>query len=491
MKESKHSYLILVLLMSLTLATATGCEKKSTASGQSSTGWVTETSMTETVDTSGTVSAKQLATLTWGTSGNVLSINVKTGDQVKEGEELMRLDSSTAPAEVIGAISTLVTAQADLELAKQSNTALAEAEVALAEAKDAYYQALGYSYTLGKPVGSEDYNAVLKKTMVDAQDAVNKLEDQYSHYGEYADNDPGKVAVRAALGAARLELKQATSIYNYYINPPNYLDTETIKAELNLATAKLDDAQRKYDDLKENGNADAITSAQAAVDAAQATVNKLSILAPFKGEVAVIYSQVGDVVSSGTQALALVDRSKLYLDVLVDETSISAVKVGNKSEINFDSQGITTTGKVTRIDPIGVTSNGVVNFTVRVELDKNDEEILIGSTATVVITTGDPQSVLFVPVSAVLNDAQGEYVMRVKEDGSTERVSVVSGKIVDDNVIVVGDLKKGDKLLLNAASSDESAEEQQNGFGGGMMGGGDMPPGGGEPPRGGGSAPMP
>ena len=449
MTERKPSYKRLILPLILLVALVSGCSNKASTSTESGTGLVTETTMTETVETSGTVSAKQLATLTWGTSGNVLQINVETGDEVKSDDLLMKLDSSTAPAEVIEAISTLVTAQADLETAMQSNTALAEAEVALASAKDEYYQALGYSYTLGKPVGSEDYNAVLKKEMVDAQQAVQDLEDQYYYYAEYSDNDPSKVAIRASLGQARLTLKEATAVYNYYINPPNYLDTETIKAELNLATAQLDDAQRKYDELAENGNTDAITSAQAEVDAAQATVNQLSIIAPFDGEIAVIYSQIGDVVSEGTEALALVDRSTLYIDVLVDETSISAVQVGNAAEISFDSLGIETTGKVSLIDPIGTTSSGVVNYTVRVELDKNDPDILIGSTATVVITTGDPQSVLFVPVSAVSSDAQGEYVMRVKDDGTTERVTVVSGQIVDETVIVVGDLQKGDKVVLS------------------------------------------
>jgi len=480
----------MIVPLILVIALVSGCASKTTASTQSTTGVVTETTMTQTVETSGTVSAKQLATLTWGTSGNVLVIDADTGESVKTGDVLMKLDSSTAPADVIEAISTLVTAQANLDTAKQSNTALAQAQVDLASAQDAYYQALGYSYTLGKPVGSDDYNAVLKKTMVDAQESVNELEDQYSHYGEYSDNDPAKVTVRANLGAARMALKEATAIYNYYTNPPNYLDSETIKADLNLATAQLDDAQRKYDELEKNGNTDAITSAQAEVDAAQATVNQLSIIAPFDGQVAVIYSQIGDVVSAGTQALALVDRSTLYIDVQVDETSISSVKVGDSAAISFDSLNISTTGKVSRIDPIGVTSNGVVNYTVRVELDKNDPEILIGSTATVVITTGEPQSVLFVPVSAVGNDAQGEYVVRVKSDGTTERVTVVSGQIVDNDVIVTGDLQKGDKVELNASStttssSSSSSSSNQRGDFGGVMGGG-----GGEPPAGGG-APVP
>lgn len=498
MLQKKQSIKAAIFPLILIVMMISGCSSKTSASAQAGTGVVTETTMTDTVESSGTVSAKQIATLTWGTSGNVLEINATTNQLVTSGDVLMRLDSTSAPADVIEAISTLVTAQQNLLIAQESTTDLAEAEVALAEAKDAYYQALGYSYTLGKPVGSDDYNAILKSNMINAQAAVEKAQDYYDGFAETPDSDTRKAAALASLAEARIALKEATSIYNYYTNAPNALDSAAITAELNLAKSQLDDAQRAYDLLKDGKNTDAITSAQAAVDAAQATVNKLSIIAPFDGEVAVIYSQIGDVVSSGTQALVLVDRTKMYIDVSVDETSISSVQVGNTAEISFDALGISTTGKVTLIDPIGVASSGVVNYTVRIELDKTDPEILIGATASVVITIGEPQSVLFVPVSAVMSDAQGEYVMRVK-NGTTERVAVVSGQIVDETVIVVGDLQKGDVVqLYTSTSSDTSSEEETQSSmemmpsgGSEMPAGGEMPSGGGQPPSGGAAPNMP
>ena len=169
----------------------------------------------------------------------------------------------------------------------------------------------------------------------------------------------------------------------------------------------MEDAQWAYDLLKENNNADAIAKAQASVDAAQANVNKQYIIAPFSGEVAVIYAQVGDVVNAGTEALILVDRSKMHIDVSVDETSITSIEIGNPVVITFDALGISTTGKISLVNPIGSSSSGVVNYTVRVELDKADPNVLIGATASVVITTGEPQSVLFVPVSSVLDGYPG------------------------------------------------------------------------------------
>lgn len=489
MYQKKQSKLTLIVPIILIVMMMTGCSSQKTASAEAGTGVVTESTMTDTVESSGSVSAKQLAIITWETSGTVQEVNVVTNDQVADGDTLMKLNSTTAPADVIQAISTLITAQQNFTNAKESNTSLAEAEVALNTAKDAYDQALGYSYTLGKPVGSEDYNAILRLNVIKAQDAFDKAQDNFDGYSEMSDSDSRKIEARATLAQAQLDLKSATSIYNYYTSAPNAMDEATIKGELNLAKAQLDDAQRAYDLLKNGDNSDAIASAQAAVDAAQATVNKLSIIAPFSGEVAVVYSQIGDVVSAGTEALALVDRSKMYVDVSIDETSIARVQVGNTADITFDSlNNLPATGKVTMIDPIGTSSSGVVNYTVRVELDKSDTAILIGATATVVINTGSPQSVLFVPVSAVLSDAQGEYVMRVS-NGSAQRITVVSGQIVDQTVIVTGDLKKGDVVQLYSSTSSSSTTTDSNTQGGMPGGAGAITGGGGEPPSG--SAPMP
>jgi RND family efflux transporter MFP subunit len=234
-----------------------------------------------------------------------------------------------------------------------------------------------------------------------------------------------------------------------------------ITSDYDLAKSQLEEAQKTYDAVSD-GNLDAINKAQAAVNSAQATVNKLSIIAPIDGEVAMVYAQSGDMVSSGKTALVLYDRSKLFVDVSVTEDAISEVKVGNPAVVTFSGLNIETTGKVSLIDPIGSSSSGVVNYTVRIELDQTDPNILIGATATVTITTSDPQDKLFVPVSAVLNDAQGEYVNRVKSDGTTERIQVVTGDISNETVTVTGDLSKGDLVETYSSTSTSTTTTNQN-----------------------------
>jgi len=93
---------------------------------------------------------------------------------------------------------------------------------------------------------------------------------------------------------------------------------------------------------------------------------------------------------------------------------------------------------------------GIVKYTVRVELNRVGEgvDIPLGATADVRIQNGEPKQGLAVPIRAIQNDAQGEYVNRIGTDGSIQRLDVTSGDIVGDLVIVIGDLQAGERVIL-------------------------------------------
>jgi membrane fusion protein, macrolide-specific efflux system len=463
-QKFRHKLAILICLFVMPIV-ATGCSNSNSSASAIETGIVSEASVTNTIETSGSVTAKQLVTLSWAISGTVEQVAVQNNDTVKSGAELMSLDSKTAPSTVNKAISDLITAKQNLTNIQQSTTDLAKAEVALNDAKIAYNKALLAYNSLNQPVGSAEYIAILQKNYLNAQAQTKRALGTYNGYADYLETSSQRANALAALSKARIAENDALITLNHFSNPPDAVEAALITSDYNLAKSQLDEAQKAYDAVSD-GNIDAINEAQAAVNSAQSTVNKLKITAPIDGQVAVVYSQPGDMVSSGTKAIVLYDRSEMFIDVLVTEDLISSVKIGNPASISFSGLKIETTGKVTLIDPIGASSSGVVNYTVRVKLDKPDPQIYIGATATVIITTSDPQNKLFVPVAAVLNDNQGEYVMRVKNDGSTERVQVVTGDISNETVVVTGDLTKNDLVELFTSSTTESSTTTNQNRGG-------------------------
>jgi HlyD family secretion protein len=488
MNRKSTSICIFVLSLILISSILTGCS--SSSSSEATTGVVTAYTMSSSIDTSGTISAKQLTTLSWGTSGIVGKVNVNVNDEVKADDIMMALDPATAPSDVIAATETLVSAKQALEDAQQSNTSSAQAESTLAAAQSAYNTALGnyWNITSGNTQGSDEQIAIYTAKLQIADNKILQLKENYDAMAELSNSSTVKMQALADLNQARLDRESIKTTLDYYKAIPDSLDIQTRKAALDVAKANLEDAQRAYNRVKDGPNADDIASAQAKVDAAQATVNQLYIIAPFDGEVVAILTQQGDQAAQGDNAIIIVNRSTLYIDVQIDETDISRVELGDVATITFDAlPDITATGKVTFINPVGSSSSGVVNYTVRVTLDESNPSILLGATATIAIDTGASESLLTVPVAAVLTDDSGqEYVIRVNTDGSTEQVSVTSGTVVGTTVVVKGALAAGDVVQLNSSTATTTSTQTSQDSGMSILGGGGGMPSGGGMPNGGG-----
>ena len=162
----------------------------------------------------------------------------------------------------------------------------------------------------------------------------------------------------------------------------------------------------------------------------------------------------------------MADMNSLYVETQVDESDIANVKLGNQVEVTLDAlPDILFTGEVSAINPVGENISGLVKYTLRVTLDpvSDDTFLPLGTTANVVIKVRDASATLIVPIAAIQNDEQGEFVWVIQSDGSTKRVDVVSGSIVGDQVAVTGDLFMGNRLQL-VNTSDFAAP---NPFGGG------------------------
>jgi multidrug efflux pump subunit AcrA (membrane-fusion protein) len=245
------------------------------------------------------------------------------------------------------------------------------------------------------------------------------------------------------------------------------INLNTVWAAFQDATQQLNGAVTTLYQLERSPNPDDLAAAQAKVQSAQAEIDSLTLTAPFGGEVSTVGYQPGDSVNQSTDAIVLVDRSKLYVDLQIDESHVVKLSVGDTATISLEANpNLSLTGSVSYINPIGTSNQGLVYYDVRVVLDQADPTILIGATADVTIQAGQPQDVLTVPVTAVGSDTQGEYVYVIGSNNSSQQVTIVSGQILSDNtVIVTGKLQAGQTVGL--LSSTTSTSNNGGGFGGG------------------------
>ena len=431
----------------------------------------TRGTLSASVGATGTVRSAQSALLIWQTSGRVEAVNVKIGDTVSTDSTMASLAQSSLPQEIVLAEANRVTAQQNLDNLTQSNITLAQAMQKLADAKqtvkDAQDKLDFYEWTLrGRSPQAllDDYEEKIKA----AQTRINLINwvERTFYKGIYKSTDPElrrNAEFKLQLISSEENLKNLIAQYNWFTGRPSETFMETIRADLNVAIAKQEDAQREVDRLNDGNNVDDLNAAKAKLAAAQATLNLSKIIAPFKGTVTQAQPQAGDRVSQGAMAFQVDDLSHLMIDLQISEVDINSVAIGQPVKITFDAvQDKTYNGFVTSVDLSGHKNQGAVDFTVTVTLADADELVKPGMTAAVTVTTKEASDVLLVPNRAV-RVVNGQRVVYILKNDQPVEISVRLGTVADTNSEVVGgDLKEGDLIILNPSSSAETGQGENN-----------------------------
>ncbi len=461
MFENKFFRTSLFVLLALTLLLLSGCASGAEAAGVSSVGTVSVINAVDTIETSGNLSADQLASLTWGTGGMVDKVNVEAGQSVKAGEVLAILKAESVPSDIVTAQSELASAQRDLQTLMDSDASLAAAQLAVANAASALSEAQKEVDSLYFPRASEALINNTEAQISQAKRTVAVTADRYREVQSKPDGTPAKTEAKLAWSNAQLELNTLLAKYAWYTGQPSEVEVAVAQAALESAKATLIDAQREYETLKNGPDSVDVAVAQAKVSAAQAEVNKMAIIAPFDGEILTVQTSAGSPVESGAAAIEMVNRSTLKIEAQVDETSVASVAIGNSADITMDLlPNVTLTGKVTTISSIGTTVNGLVKYTVTIALDPTAEAVRFGATANVILNISEPHAVLAVPLAAIQSDDQGEYVTLVKAEGITERIAIESGEISGGLVMITAaaGLHEGDQVQLGISSTSTSTD---------------------------------
>jgi HlyD family secretion protein len=368
------------------------------------------------VGATGSVRARQTAVLTWQTNGNIGAVNANIGDTIEAGAVLASLDKATLSQSIILAEADLVSAREALEDLVESDTALLEAEKAVERAEDNYKKAYNWRIELNGKIDIKDV-----------------------YYDQF-----GVLKVRE---------------YKGYANEETIADADR---DLALAESKLEDARREYERLLKGEESDAVAAARARVAAAEATLDLANITTPFNGTITQSSAVVGDQVTPGTIAFRVDDLSSLLVDVQVSEVDINNVAVGQNATLSFDAiLGKTYNGTVVEVGQAGDTIQGVVSFTVTVELTDADEQVKPGMTAAVNVIVEEVTDTVLIPNRSV-RLVDGERVIYLLQDGLPVPVTITLGASSDTmSVLLSGDVKEGDLIILNPPA-----------FNGGPFGGG-------------------
>ena len=285
------------------------------------------------------------------TTGRVLEVRVREGDQVNAGDVIAVLDDQQIKDRQDQAQAALTAAQA--------RNAAVTAEVAVLEQqlKQAQLTAIQSNDDAQGRVRQAEASLTAAEADLTQQEASLKLalfdKDAYTRLvqtGAVSERQ-GKVSVstadqqEAAVTAARRRVEAARGALT--------------TAKANLANPEIRASQvagvrhQLIQQQAEIANS-AASAEQARFQLAEADANRqdLIVRAPFAGTIVTRAAEPGEVITAGTAIVTLLDLNKVYLRGFVPEGEIGKVKVGQTAHVYLDSNPKEPLDAyVSRIDP--------------------------------------------------------------------------------------------------------------------------------------------
>jgi HlyD family secretion protein len=226
-------------------------------------------------------------------------------------------------------------------------------------------------------------------------------------------------------------------------------DYDTRKAAYDSAVAALASAQARAEQARAQmaQARSGLTQNQAMLGRLRDVLNKTTYTAPINGVVTYIAVRVGENVvpgiqnATGSYLMTISDMSVVTSEVMVDETDIVSVKLGEDAEVTIDAiPGKFFKGKVTEVGTQAVLrSSGLAStqsttgnqeakdFKVVVTLQNPPDGLRPGLSSTAKLTTAQRKNVITVPIQALAERTKKDLDEAAKENGQNS-VTLAAGR---------------------------------------------------------------
>jgi len=459
---------------------------------------------------SGQVVMGEKINLTFKNAGRIEKIYAAVGDEIEEGQELAKLETTDLEIQLQQAKISLELAQLNLAklLAGASPEEIKIAQNQVENAKISFNVAQGNlenSYETALTVLDSSYpqiyNALdfvkefISEYIVvydeDSRKIINirsEIEEMKKQAKDSVDNENIEVALLVMKNSLEttfnnLEIIRGiindSVIYRDKVSSTDKTSLDTLKTNINSALFNIISAQQTISSkklsleaaktsLQEAENRLSLITAesrqvdidlyQTQIEQAQTQVqfykNELQqskLISPVRGKIAEIKKRVGELVQPVAQDTVLVILPTVPYEIKVNiyEEDIVKIKVGNAVEITlvaFPKEKFK--GRIISISPAEKIIDEVVYYETTIGFDEAPESIKPGMTADIVIQTDPKENVLIIPGDAVQKKG-GKTIVEVFADGLTQEREIETGlRGTDDMVEVLSGLEEGEKVIL-------------------------------------------
>lgn len=331
---------------------------------------------------------------------------------------------------------------------------------------------------------SSELSGVVRTVLVNENDLVKKGDvlaelDTTRIVAQVDGARASELAAQAKLEDARTTLKEseqaltrAQQLSNRGMVADQALDTALATRDRATAAVKMAEAS--------------LAIAQAELKLRQADLEKSNIYAPIDGIVLTRSVDPGQTVASSLQAPVLfviaADLKKMELKAAIDEADIGGVKPGQTARFTVDAFPDRSFDALIRdISYASLTTDGVVTYDARLDVDNAELLLRPGMTATVSVVTREANGIVTVPAAAfrfrppvveksggwslqqlfmprmraprptqaaTTND--GTRTLYVLNDGAPQAVKVRTGSTDGEKTEIVSGLNEGDQVITGS-----------------------------------------
>lgn len=368
--------------------------------------------MESTILTSGIVKVSNEHTLFASSSGDLRNYSIQDGDKVRKGQVIGNIDTSDVSNQIM-----------DIE-----------AQIAILQANIA---------KLSKSVEPEEITKLQEELAQDERDyqaTLQHFERTQSLFSSGVSTQQDVEQAKQKLLTAESKVKVAKQNLLLKQKGPDKTEFQSYEAQIQ----KLNLEKAKYEKQRVQS----------------------SLVSPIDGTVLSTKVKRGKVLSKGEEILTIGDTSNLIVEAEVGESDLRKIKIGQEAVVTGISLGGEQLGgKVSRISPIAVTTQGTegekTRVTVIIDLDETNEYLKSGFHVDVDIVLQKEANAVQVPSECVITDQDGSTFVWISENGKAKKKTVTTGIQNELSVQIKSGLDGTEELIANPP---ESLQENQTVF---------------------------
>jgi HlyD family secretion protein len=275
---------------------------------------------------------------------------------------------------------------------------------------------------------------------------------------------------QAALAAAQANLSRTSltsqqtldkSQITYNDAKDNYEKTKTLYDAGAVSKQELDGAKTKYDnaaiDLKSAQQDLATAAAQAQVEQARASVNSaqiqlnnVTVTSPISGIVSAEDVKVGEIASSQSGSVTVIDSSTMIAEISVPDIVIGKIQIGQTVPVSINAmKDKSVTGVIDKISPNANSKDN--SYLVKVKIDNSKHDLIAGMFIKISLPAENKNNILIVPNQAIRMENNVNYLY-VVVNGMVKKVAVSVGISNNKNTEVTGSITEGMDIIIEGQS---------------------------------------